>query len=63
MSIKEPASELVKEIIDSCFKDGVIINEGLLSNVIRFLPSLVMTKEQAEYAMNVLEVALSKANK
>lgn len=61
---KEPAPELVKEIINSCFKEGVIlINAGLLSNVIRFLPPLVMTKEQAEYGMNVLERAISKANK
>ena len=61
---KEPAPELFKEIINSCFKEGVIlINTGLLSNVIRFLAPLVMTKEQAEYGMNVLEGAISKANK
>lgn len=62
---KEPAPELFKEIINSCFKEGggILINSGLLSDVIRFLAPLVMTKEQAEYGMNVLERAISKANK
>lgn len=61
---KEPAPEMVKEIINSCFKEGVIlINAGLLGNVIRFLPPLVMTMEQAKYGMNVLDKAISKVTK
>lgn len=61
---KEPAPEMVKDIIGKCYKDGVIlINAGLLSNVIRFLPPLVMTEEQAKYGMDVLDKAISEANK
>lgn len=61
---KEPAPEMVKEIINSCFEEGIIlINAGLLGNVIRFLPPLVMTIEQAEYGMDVLDKAISKIAK
>ena len=61
---KEPAPEMVKEIINSCFEEGIIlINAGLLGNVIRFLPPLVMTIEQAEYGMDVLDKEISKIAK
>lgn len=58
---KEPYPELVKEIITSCYKKGIIlINAGILSNVIRFLPPLVMTKEQVEYGMNILDLSIAE---
>ena len=61
---KEPAPEMVKEIINRCFEEGIIlINAGLLGNVIRFLPPLVMTIEQAEYGMDVLDKEISKIAK
>ena len=56
---KEPASALVKEIIGKCYKKGVIfLNAGILGNVIRFLPPLVMTDEQVKYGMDVLEESI-----
>jgi 4-aminobutyrate aminotransferase/(S)-3-amino-2-methylpropionate transaminase len=58
---KEPDADLVKSIIQECFKKGVILlNAGLHSNVIRFLPPLVMTDAQAEFGMDVLEEAIAK---
>lgn len=61
---KEPAPDMVKEIINKCYKEGVIlINAGLLSNVIRFLPPLVMTEEQAKYGMDVLDKAINETSK
>jgi 4-aminobutyrate aminotransferase / (S)-3-amino-2-methylpropionate transaminase / 5-aminovalerate transaminase len=59
---KRPNVEIVKKIIENCFKHGVIfINAGLYGNVIRFLPPLVMTHQQAEYGINVLEQAIKES--
>ncbi|MFL0194373.1 4-aminobutyrate--2-oxoglutarate transaminase [Clostridium sp. WILCCON 0269] len=56
---KEPYADLVKKITAYCFKHGVIfLNAGLLGNVIRFLPPLVITKEQLKCGMDVLEDAI-----
>lgn len=58
-STKEPYAELVKKITQYCFKRGVIVlNAGLLSNVIRFLPPLVITQEQLKYGIDVIEEAI-----
>jgi 4-aminobutyrate aminotransferase/(S)-3-amino-2-methylpropionate transaminase len=58
---KEPAADLAKAIIKMCYQKGVIlIGAGLLSNVIRFLPPLVMTQEQVKYGMDVLEEAIAE---
>ena len=56
---REPAPDLVKEVISKCYEKGVIlIGAGLLSNVIRFLPPLVMTAEQVTYGMDILDEAI-----
>lgn len=56
---KEPYGELVKKITTYCFKHGVIfLNAGLFGNVVRFLPPLVITKEQLEYGLDTLEQAI-----
>jgi 4-aminobutyrate aminotransferase/(S)-3-amino-2-methylpropionate transaminase len=58
-STKEPHAELVKKITQYCFKRGVIVlNAGLLSNVIRFLPPLVITQEQLKYGIDIIEEAI-----
>ena len=58
---KEPATDLVKKIIGYCLNKGVIfLNAGLLGNVIRFLPPLVMSKEQLKYGMDTLEEAIKQ---
>lgn len=60
-STKEPYGEIVKNIVDYCFKHGVIfLNAGLFGNVIRFLPPLVITHDQLEYGLKVLEDAIGK---
>ena len=59
---KEPYPELVKKITDYCFQHGVIfLNAGLFGNVIRFLPPLVITKDQLAYGVNTLEDAIREA--
>lgn len=60
---KEPYAELVKDVINYAYKRGVIfLSAGIFNNVIRFLPPLVMTEEQANYGMDVLEEALEAYN-
>jgi 4-aminobutyrate aminotransferase/(S)-3-amino-2-methylpropionate transaminase len=56
-----PNVDIIKKITSYCFQNGVIfLNAGILSNVISFLPPLVMTKEQVEYGMKVLEEAIAR---
>jgi 4-aminobutyrate aminotransferase/(S)-3-amino-2-methylpropionate transaminase len=59
---KEPDKEFVNHIIGRSLQKGVIfLNAGILSNVIRFLPPLVMTAEQVEYGMRVLDESIGDA--
>ncbi len=56
---KEPYPEMVKKIITHSQTKGVIfLGAGIFSNVLRFLPPLVMTPEQVHFGMDVLEEAL-----
>lgn len=53
---KEPAPEEKGRIIDECFQRGlIIIGAGVFSNVIRMLMPLVITDEQLDQALAILE--------
>lgn len=57
---KEPDKESVSKITSYCLKKGVIIiNAGIFSSCIRFLPPLVITDEQLAYAMDVFDEAFA----
>ncbi|MFA9380289.1 MAG: 4-aminobutyrate--2-oxoglutarate transaminase [Acetanaerobacterium sp.] len=59
---KEPYPEIVKRIIACAQTKGVVfLGAGIFSNVLRFLPPLVMTPEQVEYGMDVLEQAIEES--
>jgi len=59
---KEPAPEMISRILAASLKRGVIfISAGMLSNVIRFLPPLVMSMEQTEYGMDALDAAIGES--
>ncbi|MED1611051.1 4-aminobutyrate--2-oxoglutarate transaminase [Bacillus paranthracis] len=61
---KEPATEEVKAIMKETHRKGVItISAGIYSNVLRFLPPLVITDEQLEEGLTILEVAIAKLSK
>lgn len=61
---KEPASEEVKAILKETHSKGVItISAGIYSNVLRFLPPLVITDEQLEEGLTILEAAIAKLSK
>ena len=58
---KEPAPELTAALIQECAKNGLMIeNAGTYGNVIRFLAPLVITDEQLEAGLEIMEKALVK---
>ncbi|WP_242227089.1 4-aminobutyrate--2-oxoglutarate transaminase [Bacillus cereus group sp. BfR-BA-01315] len=61
---KEPATEEVKAIMQETHNKGVItISAGIYGNVLRFLPPLVITDEQLEEGLHILETAITKLSK
>lgn len=57
---KKPATDETKKISQYCYEHGLItITAGTYSNVIRVLVPLVITKEQMDEAMDVLESAIA----
>lgn len=62
LETKEPAGDFSKRVIKKCYEKGVIIiGAGILGNVIRFLPPLVMTEEQAKYGMDAFEKSIEES--
>ena len=60
---KEPDMETAMAVIKEAINNGVIlIRAGLYSNCIRLLPPVVITDEQLEEGLNVLENAIAKVN-
>jgi 4-aminobutyrate aminotransferase/(S)-3-amino-2-methylpropionate transaminase len=56
---REPAPEETKQITQFCYEHGLItITAGSYGNVIRVLVPLVITREQMDEALDVLEAAL-----
>ena len=56
---REPAAEETKQIAQYCYEHGLItITAGSYSNVVRVLVPLVITNEQMDEGMDVLQSAL-----
>lgn len=56
---KEPAPELTSAVIQTCAKQGLLVEgAGTYNNVIRFLAPLVMTDEQLEAGLDILEKSI-----
>lgn len=56
---KEPDAQIVKKVINYCLQKGfIMMSAGIYGNLIRFLPPLVMTEDQVNQGMDVLEEAL-----
>lgn len=57
---KDPNPELAKKIRKACYENGLLVEiGGYYSNVVRFLPPLVITKKIANNGLDIFE----KANK
>ena len=60
---REPAPEETKRITQYCYEHGLItITAGTYNNVIRVLVPLVITDEQMDEALDVLEGALGSVS-
>lgn len=58
---KEPAPELTQSIVDWCWRHGlVILKTGTYGNCIRFLMPLVITDEELNEGLSILEAALEE---
>ena len=58
---KEPAPELIKPIINKCAQKGLLVGSvGMYGNVIRVAPPLVITKEEADESLAIMESVLSE---
>lgn len=56
-----PATKEAEAIRDHCMKEGVLVGVGgVYGNVIRIQPPLVITREQLDSALDILESALSE---
>jgi len=57
-----PATEITKAVIANCREEKLLLlNCGTYHNVIRWIPPLIVTKEQVQEALGIFERALQKA--
>jgi 4-aminobutyrate aminotransferase len=55
-----PATDLAKEVIGRCLADKLmLLNCGTYSNVVRWIPPLIVTAEQIDTALRIFERALA----
>jgi 4-aminobutyrate aminotransferase / (S)-3-amino-2-methylpropionate transaminase / 5-aminovalerate transaminase len=60
---KKPAGDLAKTLTKRCFEKGlVILSCGAFGNVVRFLMPLVITDQQLEKGLQILEESLAEVN-
>ena len=61
---KEPAPEETKQVIKNALEKGIMMMAGgTFRNSIRLQPPLVITKEQIEYAVQVIDESLTEIEK
>jgi len=59
---KEPAKEMTGKVVQYCLEQGVmLISAGIFSNVIRLLIPMVVTDEQLDRGLTVLEQSILRA--
>jgi 4-aminobutyrate aminotransferase len=56
---KEPASGLRDEVVQACFRQGLLLL-GCGASTLRFCPPLVITREQCDTAVDILDGVLTK---
>lgn len=57
---RSPNSAMVKKIVPYAASQGALfLSAGIFGNVLRLLPPLVMTREQAAFGMDVLDAAIN----
>ena len=51
--------DISAEVVDACIENGMLINK-LKTSAIRFIPPLVMTTEEADEALGILDKVLAE---
>lgn len=60
---KEPDAALTADIIQTCAKNGLLVEgAGTYNNVIRFLAPLVITEDQLEAGLDIFEAAVKECS-
>lgn len=55
-----PSSEITRRFIQRCAENGLILGKvGVYGNVVRIAPPLVITQEEAEMALDIIETGLN----
>lgn len=58
---KEPAPELIRKVIDGCAENGLLVGSvGMFGNVIRVAPPLVISRDEADESLAIMEKVLTK---
>lgn len=61
---KEPAQNALKSILQDSFKKGLLFSvSGLYKNVIKFSPPLILTTDQVDKAIDIIEYSLKQLPK
>ena len=61
LKTKKPATAKTQQIINEAFKRGLLVGcVGTYKQVIRLTPPLIITKEQADDALNILDQSIKK---
>jgi 4-aminobutyrate aminotransferase/(S)-3-amino-2-methylpropionate transaminase len=61
---KEPAPELTGRMVKECYQRGLIVlSAGIYSNVLRFLTPLVISDDELNQALEILEAAFAEVSK
>lgn len=61
---KSPAKEATAEVVKQCWKNGLVgLSAGINGNILRFLPPLVITDEQLEKGLDILEASIATVQK
>lgn len=56
---KTPAKDETAEIVKQCWKNGLVgLSAGMNGNILRFLPPLVITDQQLEDGLDILEASI-----
>ena len=54
----EFSSDIAPSALTACLKEGLLVNQ-LKPNMLRFIPPLIIGKEEVDEALGILEKALS----
>lgn len=56
---REPAPELIRQVIENCAENGLLVGAvGMFGNVIRVAPPLVITREEIDESVEIMERVL-----